>query len=249
MISTDECGEASDTQLVIAELGRKMTLLWKLMNELVDWASVEDSEEDFIPDHHSAADLIGELREFMADEADKKGLALTATARQGLTIYGDRRMISAVLRNLTANAIKFTDRGGQVSVSAAAADGGTELCVRDTGIGMEESTVRAFMAAGEIKSRRGTEGELGSGLGLRLCRRLIERHRGTLKIESALDVGTTFTVFFPSRGESSVEVLADHAVGDRSMVALRARAGHGRGPSGPTGNFRTLNPQTPSVAD
>lgn len=205
IMTTDECVESNDMHTVIMELGRKMTMLWKLMNELVDWASIEDDEDDFIPDDHPAAALLEEVRDFIAEEAERKGLSLTIGAHEGLVIHGDRRMLSAVLRNLTANAVKFTERGGTIAVTAAAAPGGTELVVSDTGIGMEETTVHAFMAAGDIRSRRGTEGELGSGLGLRLCRRLIERHRGTMKIESALGVGTTFTAFFPDRGQSPIE--------------------------------------------
>jgi signal transduction histidine kinase len=82
-------------------------------------------------------------------------------------------------------------------VSSRTSEEGLMLMVNDTGIGMLPSAVRAIFDSGRIRQRRGTDGEPGTGLGLPLCRRLIERHGGHMNIESTEAGGSTFSLFVP----------------------------------------------------
>ena len=100
---------------------------------------------------------------------------------------------AAILRNLVANALKFTDAGGGVTLSAARRDGAVALQVSDTGVGMDAKPVASLFERNRYTSA-GTDGERGAGLGLLLCRHLADWIGGALEVESAVGVGTTFTL-------------------------------------------------------
>ncbi len=186
----------------------KMDALWKLMIDLLDWAETDQGLADFKPSRHLLKPIVGAQLALLADGAARKGVNLLDDTPEEAAVSGDRRMIAALIRNLVSNAVKFTASGGSVVVGArdlrqAYGDRAEiELYVADSGIGMTEAQIRDFMASGKIRSRRGTEGELGTGMGLHFCRAMVERHRGTLRIESAEGSGTTITVFLPDPADT-----------------------------------------------
>src|SRR5262249_44049821 len=109
----------------------------------------------------------------------------------------ERRLKQALL-NLLSNALKFTPRGGTVSLSAApAADGSFAFAVRDTGIGIAAKDIDTVLAPfGQVESAFSRKHH-GTGLGLPLARSLIELHGGRLTLESQVGVGTVVTLFLP----------------------------------------------------
>jgi signal transduction histidine kinase len=124
-----------------------------------------------------------------------------------LTVEADPDMIGTIVRNLVNNAVKFTREGGVVRVTARMADGGMTLTVSDTGVGMGARTIAALFAEGSshaiLPTTPGTDGEPGTGLGLMLCRDLVERCGGRIAVESVEGSGTAFQVFLPVRPASS----------------------------------------------
>ena len=115
-------------------------------------------------------------------------------------VYGDKQMLHLVIRNLLGNAIKFTNRGGTVSVTVTETEAHTLIKVQDTGIGIAPDKLQGLLDEKDntLKTSRGTENEKGSGLGLWLCRQFVERHNGSLAVESIEGQGTTFTVKLPA---------------------------------------------------
>jgi len=113
-------------------------------------------------------------------------------------IIGNQNMLQTIIHNLVSNAIKFTFKGGSVSVITKKINDTVQLIVSDTGQGMESETINSLLKFKENKSTRGTDGEAGSGLGLMLCKEFISHNKGTLQIESQLGMGTSFIVEFPS---------------------------------------------------
>lgn len=138
------------------------------------------------------------LREF-TPEAEVRRLSLTATGDpKAHPIRGDERRIRQMLKNLISNALKFSRAGGMVTVNVEeGADGTVRLSVDDTGIGIEPEALgiitEPFVQAEEGLDRH----HGGAGLGLPLCRRLIELHGGRLEIDSMMGEGTTVTLVFP----------------------------------------------------
>lgn len=130
--------------------------------------------------------------------AAKRGVSLVsaATGHRDSTVWGDAKSMSRILTNLIANAIKFTPPGGEVRVSAGSTEAGVRLLVADTGPGISEADrLRVF----EPFERLGadTEGVPGTGIGLVLCRRLVEAMGGTIGVESPPAGGSVFWFELP----------------------------------------------------
>jgi signal transduction histidine kinase len=125
-------------------------------------------------------------------------LRLDADAALG-PFVGDERKLKQVMLNLLSNAVKFTPRGGAVSVAAKRVDGTAEIAVSDTGAGIapedQEAIFEAFRQVGTDVTRK----REGTGLVLALTRRFVELHGGTIRVESSLGEGSTFTVRLPIR--------------------------------------------------
>ena len=112
-------------------------------------------------------------------------------------------MLESVFRNLVFNAVKFTLRGGRITVSAISLpDNNLEFSVKDTGIGMNDTIIDHLFSLDAKTGRKGTDGELSTGLGLIICKDLIGKHGGKLKVESEEGKGSTFSFTLPSLGIS-----------------------------------------------
>jgi len=106
--------------------------------------------------------------------------------------------LSSIIRNLTTNAIKFTPKYGTVLISAKVHDDqNIEISIKDTGIGMNQNILNKLFSHDEDTNRKGTEGELSSGLGLIICKEFIEKHGGRIWAESTDGKGSTFYFTLP----------------------------------------------------
>jgi signal transduction histidine kinase len=103
-----------------------------------------------------------------------------------------------VIRNLISNALKFTERGGKVTVAATPQGRCVSITVSDTGIGIAPEDIGKLFRIDIKFQQLGTDGEEGTGLGLLLCKELIEKNRGGLHVESAIGTGTTVTFKLPT---------------------------------------------------
>jgi two-component system, sensor histidine kinase and response regulator len=167
-----------------------------LLESLFAWASLRmDARSENTPFAVDAL-FLGCIRA-MQERADAKGVRLEAPATDA-RVFAQRNAAAAILRNLVANALKFTDAGGSVTLTAARRDGQIALSVTDTGVGMSEmQTARLFKFENRTTSA-GTEGEGGAGLGLLLCRDLADWVGGALEVESRLGHGATFRLILPA---------------------------------------------------
>lgn len=125
--------------------------------------------------------------------AENKDIALSFDIKQNLFVNIDEDMIDTVLRNLLNNAIKFTEPGGNVNLIAEEKDSYVVVKVKDTGIGIREEIIPKLYNLSDFHTTPGTEKELGSGLGIIICKEFIERHGSNMEIESEVGIGTTFS--------------------------------------------------------
>jgi two-component system sensor histidine kinase VicK len=102
-----------------------------------------------------------------------------------------------VLENLISNAVKFTQPTGQVSIILKKKGKNTLLQIKDTGIGIPESLQATIFQKFTKAGRNGTAGEPTTGLGLYIVKQIIEKHQGTIQVESQENVGTTFIIELP----------------------------------------------------
>ncbi|HEY4345287.1 MAG TPA: HAMP domain-containing sensor histidine kinase [Parvibaculum sp.] len=142
--------------------------------------------------------LVDECLQMIEPDARAKRLRLSFDSQPGLPLlFADRRKLRRLLLNLMANAVRYTDDGGGVSLTLRHGESGLDIIVADTGIGIAEDDIarcqEPFIRLGDPS----ISGVQGAGLGLPIARLLIEAHGGDLTIESALGQGTTVTVHFP----------------------------------------------------
>jgi signal transduction histidine kinase len=129
----------------------------------------------------------------LAERANQKGIKLIAAVPPDLSVTADERMLNSVLRNLLANAIKYSGKGQTVTIEAAqSSDGSTTVKVSDEGIGMEKEILDRLFEIGEQQGQKGTDDEPGTGLGLVLCKEFVVRHGGQIEAVSRKGAGSTF---------------------------------------------------------
>jgi PAS domain S-box-containing protein len=175
--------------------------LLDLISDILDLSKIEAGKLELYEALVDVRLLVGATVRLLRQRAKQAGLRLVIDAPDDLPLlFADERKLKQVLTNLLANAIKFTRRGGMISVSVTAANAnGLVISVVDTGIGIAaEDIPRAFEIFGQIDSNLSRH-HPGTGLGLPLARSLIELHGGTLKLTSKVGAGTTVTIVLPSR--------------------------------------------------
>jgi len=143
-------------------------------------------------------DLLKEVSSLFQHMALQKELTFTSEAEQGISAYADPVLVNIVLRNLVANAIKFTRKGGSVHIKAWQELDKIYCSVTDTGVGLKPEYLEQFKKEGYLSSSSGTDQEIGTGLGLQLVKDLLEKNKGTLEIESKVEVGSNFTFTLPA---------------------------------------------------
>ena len=174
--------------------------LLSLINDILDLSKVESGNAELYEEEIEFARLLESIQIIMKHHVADRRIDFRADLPPDLPpIVGDSRKIKQIVMNVLSNAIKFTQPGGKVSVSASASpENGFVFQVRDTGIGMaEEDIPAAFAKFCQIDSDLNREYE-GTGLGLPLARGLAELHGGSIGIESRLGFGTAVTIRFPA---------------------------------------------------
>ena len=111
---------------------------------------------------------------------------------------GNTNMLQTVFRNIVSNAIKYTPEGGSITIKLEIKLNKVRLIVSDTGQGIKTETINSLFKFETNTSTAGTNGEVGSGLGLVLCKDLVSRMNGVIEIESQVGVGSKVMVEFPS---------------------------------------------------
>lgn len=178
--------------------------LFKLLNNLLEWSMMQGGITEFKPAGFSLNPAITDIVNIFSDTAKLKNIELRDDTNEVLIVEADKNMIDTILRNLVSNAIKFTKRGGSISISARKVEQGVEVCVKDTGIGMKEEMVSNLFRIDKKTARPGTEKEPGTALGLLLCKEFADKHCSTLVVKSVEGEGSEFS-FVVKSGEEVTE--------------------------------------------
>jgi len=174
--------------------------LYKLLENLLEWSSVKRGTVKYKPAKINICTVINANLEMLIQVATLKEIEIQQNLPASLHTFADEKMIGTVVRNLISNAIKFTERGGKIFIAAIENEAGDiEIKVKDTGLGIDGSNINKLFRIDEKINTEGTEGEPSTGLGLFLCNEFIRKHNGTIKVESEVGVGSTFTVTLPKQ--------------------------------------------------
>lgn len=183
------------------ELRKKLQATRNLMENVLQWAMMQMEKVSFNPQPIDLCTLVDDTLLLM-DQTQNKSIHLENKVVQGTTIFADQQMIALVIRNLTANAIKFTHKNGQVNVFARPHNNShLEIAVQDNGLGIPDEVLPYIFDSHHTYSTEGTANEKGTGLGLLLCKEFIEKNRGKIWVESTWGEGTTFKFTLPQNNE------------------------------------------------
>jgi len=191
--------EAQETMIQFAEgVQRSTRNAYQLLENLLTWSRVQRGVMAYTPQKIVLNYIISRNISLYSEKAIQKNIQLTGGADSQLIGYADDNMIDTVIRNLIYNALKFTRPEGTIDVSAYQEEQTIIVKVVDNGIGIEKQDQdRLFKIDTKFKTK-GTANEEGTGLGLILCKELVEINKGTIQVESELDKGSTFQFTLPA---------------------------------------------------
>ena len=174
-----------------------------LLGNLMEWSLMNRGIAKCNPESFLLLPKIHESIAIAAEAATMKEIGVDYDIPEDLMVCADINMLGGIMRNLVTNAVKFTPKGGSISISAKSiSDKHVQISVKDTGIGMNTTLLEGLFRLGTNTSRIGTAGEPSTGLGLIICKDIVEKHGGTLWVESKVGTGSTFYFTIPQGNDT-----------------------------------------------
>ncbi len=188
--------EREDIHKMGIHIYRAARNVYGLLKNLLQWSRMERGLVDVQPFMLILHDIVNRNVELLNPNAAHKQINLQSTVSDNITVFADENMLDTVIRNLISNAIKFTKTGGNITISAIPYDKFVEISVTDTGLGISQENIANLFRIDINLSTKGTNGEVGTGLGLVMCKEMVERNGGQISVESEKGKGTRvkFTV-------------------------------------------------------
>ena len=183
-----------DIQPLAGIIHRNSHNILQQLNELVDWAKKQREKTSLNSERIHLIEAVSQSFELLEANASQKNIILENKVAEDIYVKADALMLRSVLQNLITNAIKFSLPGGLVIVVAQWTDKLIEVCIVDSGIGMEGAIKENLFVKHNTASIAGTNNEKGSGLGLILVKDFVTQNGGTLRVESEQGKGTC--IFF-----------------------------------------------------
>ena len=217
-LKRDEIKELAE----VIQSSTRMTL--NLLEDLLDWSRYNSGKIAFDPEPLDLNNIINELARLYRLNIAQKKIMLSVKSDGEIKVIADRNMIYTSLRNLLSNAIKFSKIGGDICIEVEKLEKESlpekkeiettnsndmsnshnkknksfvKISVRDNGVGIKKERIDSLFMFDSMKSTMGTDNELGTGLGLILVKEFIEKHKGTVSVESEPDIGSNFIVEIP----------------------------------------------------
>lgn len=190
-MSLDELKEFS---MNMNEVAKKT---FTLLENLLEWSRVQTGRMKFSPENIGLFQISQQVIDLYTDNAKKKGVLLKNRINPLHEVHADFNMLFTILRNLTSNAIKYTRKDDEVTLSSTSSDSFIEISVTDTGIGMKADDLPKLFRIDVHHSEIGTDEEKGTGLGLVLCRELVEKNSGRIWVKSEFGKGSQFIFTLP----------------------------------------------------
>jgi signal transduction histidine kinase len=205
-----EYGDDADTQReFLSIINTESERLTRLVNDVLDISRIEAGLMNWNMASLDLADLLRDLARTFGPLIALADLRFrTSLDRQLPPVYGDRDRLNQVVANLLNNAMKFTPRGGTITLEAFESVDHVRMRVSDTGVGIAAAEHERIFEKFQQVGNTLTDKPRGTGLGLPICRDIVAHHRGTIWVDSAPGNGSTFTVELPLEQSLESEVAA-----------------------------------------
>jgi len=189
--------DENELRELLHELDKSILKINNLLENLLQWSRSQSGRIKFLPEFIMLHDVVQENIHLFASKAKEKGIKAVVAVEKDLVVYADLNMMQVIIRNLLSNALKYSESGSMVEISATVSDGLCHVFVKDQGVGISPEQLDGIWDSHDVKTTYGTRDEKGSGLGLILCKEFVERNKGEISVESVLNQGTVFHFTVP----------------------------------------------------
>ena len=170
---------------------------YDLLNDLLAWSKNQAGMLPFMPEKILLADVCNEVLSTYKISFETKEIVAEYEGNADVYVYADSFMLKTVVRNLLANSIKFTKKGGRIKIKTEIANQYAVITVSDTGVGISRDNIARLWEQSRQFTTVGTAKEEGSGFGLLLCKDFVEKHGGKIMVESEAGKGSDFQFTIP----------------------------------------------------
>lgn len=179
------------------ELHKAIKNQYDFLTHILEWARIQTNKVEFNPVRVSLFETTLKTFGLLKHSADSKQIELVAEIDKNLYVKADEHMLVSIIQNLVTNAIKFSRQNGNIRVAGNRINNYYEISVSDNGVGIDGESLSRLFNFDTMFTKKGTAGEKGSGLGLLICKEMIEKHGGKIWVQSKLNEGTKFTFSMP----------------------------------------------------
>ncbi len=170
--------------------------LYKLMENLLQWANLQMDTLEVSPVLFDIKEVSKQVNKAFQLASEEKNITIINNIRK-TNVFADVGCVKAILRNLINNALKFSNKGDEIVLSSKVEKGMVKIIVKDNGIGMSKETLNKLFSIKNKVSKKGTANEVGTGLGLILCKELVEKNHGEIFVKSKPGKGSEFSFTLP----------------------------------------------------
>jgi signal transduction histidine kinase len=197
MLEEEKSRLSEDSGEVLDMVKEKAQNANAIVENVLEWARAQRGGMTLLAQPTALLPIAEEAAALLRSKSEAKGVAISITMREDVLVQADREAVGLVLRNLLANAIKYSHPGGAVSVDAEESGDSVVVKVRDNGIGIEPERRRLLFGDAPVGSLAGTAGERGAGVGLLVSKMLVEQSGGGIEVDSAPGRGSVFAFTLP----------------------------------------------------
>lgn len=190
---------ADEINSYMSKVNTTISSISSLLNNLLTWSRSQTGRIEFKPKPSNLWTLVDANMKLLSNSAENKNITLRNLLPKEFSADIDNDMMSAVVRNLLSNGIKFTNSGGFVEIGEYKESNSSFIAfyIKDSGIGMIPTVINRLFKIDENISTKDTSNEKGTGLGLIICKEFVEKHNGTISVESEPELGSCFIVKLP----------------------------------------------------
>lgn len=188
-----------EKQKLLSAVFQSSSRTYELLENLLNWGKSQQGLIKYNESEVSVDEVTTTIRYLFQGALEKKSITLETHTEPGMKLLTDERLLKQVIQNFTGNAIKYTHRGGKITIEAGRDSGRNYISVTDSGIGIPADKIDTLFDLNANFGRPGTEQEISTGMGLILCREYARIMNADLSVTSVAGQGSTFTIFFPHR--------------------------------------------------
>jgi len=185
------------SERIISGMNKQARNTYNLLEDLLTWARDNSNKIGYNPILCNISRICNEVIDQIKDTALMKDITISSFHSPEVYAYADKNMVEVTLRNLITNAIKFTENGGKIDIFSMSVGEFIEITISDSGIGIDEKLKAKLFKSDLNESKPGTVNEKGSGLGLVICKRFVNKNQGEIWIENNTKKGSTFKFTLP----------------------------------------------------